>query len=69
VGAASTEDQEKNSVPVPVMPVIPSTPTAQALDLGGDLVGGKVANTVELSAGGSSTTYSSVEGVPSSAVV
>jgi hypothetical protein len=42
------------------MPVIPSTPTAQALDSGGDLVGGKVANTIELGAGGTSTTYSCV---------
>jgi len=41
--------------------VIPSTPTALALDSGGDLVGGKVANTVELGAGGTSTTYSSVD--------
>jgi hypothetical protein len=41
--------------------VVPSTPTAQALDAGGDLVGGKVANTVELGAGGSSTTYSCVD--------
>jgi hypothetical protein len=47
------------------IPVIPSdaatTPTAQELDSGRDLVGGKVANTVELGAGGTSITYSSVE--------
>src|SRR6266566_4208586 len=59
VGAASTEDQKKNSVSG--IPVIPSTPTAQALDPGGDSVGGKVANTVELGAGGTCTTYSSVD--------
>jgi hypothetical protein len=59
VGVASTEVQKKNSVSG--MPVIPSTPTAQGLDSGGDLVGGKVANTVELAAGGTSTTYSSVD--------
>ena len=61
VGAASTEDRKKNSVSG--MPVIPSTPTAQELDSGGDLVGGKVANTVELGAGeiSTGTTYSSVE--------
>jgi hypothetical protein len=58
-GAASTEDQKRNSVSN--MPVIPSTPTAQGLDSGGDLVGGKVANTVELGAGGTFTTYSSVD--------
>jgi hypothetical protein len=52
-----------------LMPAILSTPTAQALDLGGDLVGGKVTNTVELSAGRTSTMHSSVGGVPSSAVV
>jgi hypothetical protein len=59
VGAASTEDQKKNSVSV--MPVIPSTPTAQVLDSGGVFVGGKVANTVELGAGGTSTAYSSAD--------
>jgi hypothetical protein len=43
------------------MPVITSAPTAQVLDSGGELVGGKVANTVELGAGVTSTTYSSVD--------
>ena len=60
MGAASTHrDQKKNFVSS--IPVIPSSPTAQALDLGGDLVGGKVANTVELGAGVTFTTYSFVD--------
>jgi hypothetical protein len=49
------------------MPVNPRTPTAQALDSGGDLMGGEVA--VELGGGGTSTANSPVEGVPSSEVV
>src|SRR6266403_4028393 len=59
MGTVSTEDQIQNSVSG--MSVIPGTPTAQALDSGEDSAGGKEANTVESGAGGTSTTYSSVD--------
>jgi len=59
MGAPSAEDQNQNSVWGD--PVIPRTPTDQSPDFGGDSVGGNVANTVESGAGGTCTTYSSVD--------